>query len=136
MRTIKFRTPYKCQNKHFRWGYSTILEDGSIKFLWGERSCNCPIGEFNEGYSPCGEHQLLIGLLDKNEKEIYEGDIVKDKLGASYKIFWDDAGLYYLPGFAREGLEKNTKTIGFTGEIEVIGNIYENPSLLTSQNNV
>lgn len=72
------------------------------------------------------------GLKDKNGKEIYEGDIMKDKthgiLFCEYEdemqafVWWKDRinGLGY-PMYMQLG--KN--------DIEVIGNIYENPELIT-----
>ncbi len=76
-------------------------------------------------------------LLDKNGKEIYEGDIVKYRDGIGEIMWYDQADMlgYHIhrdnggnniTEFAhRHGLE--------TADIEIIGNIYENPELLTNQ---
>ncbi len=63
------------------------------------------------------------GLLDKNGKEIYEGDIVKwsDKI---YKIEWHDR----MAGFVMQHNLIERPDIEF--ESEIIGNIYENPELI------
>lgn len=66
-----------------------------------------------------------IGLKDKNGKEIFEGDIVKCSglLGTieSFKAMWICSFVKY----------NNYQKVGFFAqEIEVVGNIYENPELL------
>lgn len=75
----------------------------------------------------------FTGLKDKNGKEIYEGDIVKDwEYIDSYKVIWNRE-------WACFELERITHANDTTQEInyaqfdlEVIGNIYENPELLSS----
>ena len=77
------------------------------------------------------------GLKDKNNRLIWENDIVKDDKGNLYKAFWQDN--YYqfswiciksakLPIGAKWSLW-NIKSF----EIEVIGNIFDNPELLESE---
>ena len=66
------------------------------------------------------------GLLDKNGKEIFEGDILTSQ---NYPVkgvveFRTDLGLWvhYLKGYNYLG--------NVAGSKEIIGNIYENPELL------
>ena len=80
------------------------------------------------------ELMQYTGLLDKNGKEIYEGDVL-------YKFGIDDAPYevkYGVQPISHEwlGIGFYTEHLGEMGnifggeEIEVIGNIYENPELL------
>lgn len=79
------------------------------------------------------------GLKDKNGKLIYEGDILKFKVLADFEAFGTNKKyveiiapvIYEYGGFFIEQSE-NSIFLGQLpmSEIEVIGNIYENPELL------
>ncbi len=75
--------------------------------------------------------QQYTGLKDKNGKEIYEGDIITQLAKEETKKF--TAKVYYLESDARFNIEDNEGicwALGWLGEMEVIGNVYENPELL------
>lgn len=72
----------------------------------------------------------FTGLKDKNGKEIYEGDIIKDK-NTIYKILFDD-GSFWAEDFNTDGATEMLSGYfikKLKGKV-VIGNIYENKDLL------
>lgn len=77
------------------------------------------------------------GLKDKNGKLIWENDIVRDKEGNCYKAFWQNN--YYQFSWIcvkSDIFQIDTKWdlyIWRSYEIEVIGNTFDNPELLESE---
>ena len=66
------------------------------------------------------------GLKDKNDKEIYEGDIFKVGNTCSFVVY-RIAG-FRFNSYMEKGLINDLYSASKIGEI--IGNIYENPELL------
>lgn len=120
MREIKFRCFYEGKFNYFVVGQSMTALQGAIY-----DQC-CLMGfKFDQ----------FTGLLDKNGKEIFEGDILQShyySCPAKYVIEWWDNGAAWFPGRLNEEIPT---TYGTTfkeniGRDEIIGNIYENPELL------
>ncbi|WP_313309697.1 YopX family protein [Lactococcus taiwanensis] len=71
------------------------------------------------------------GLKDKNDVEVYEGDIVRCSRGCPHLIYWEkELGGTYIGGMPAWYLSGLNGGYAWTGTEEIIGNIYENPELL------
>ncbi len=125
MRTIKFRAWDK--NK----GMSEPTEDRGVFFRWRGLSSNVWI-DF--------ELMQFTGLLDKNGKEIYEGDIIRYETSEDFdaeSTYDEIAEVKFINGvfdpvyLSKRELHTYEDALLIVGKIEVIGNIYENPELLT-----
>jgi len=96
-------------------------------------------GHFDYRNPPDGwELMQFTGLLDKNEEEIYEGDILHftSLNGLIYghdltlEVFWEDKiGGFHLR-MQRNVDRGASENFWYAPQGEVIGNIYENPELL------
>ena len=104
----------------------------------GERFSVCTNWKYTKDGAPpywdyTDDVMQYTGLKDKNGVEIYEGDIIKD--GLSPRVFGFEEKRKTSYGHGDSG---TTLYVGYifyfwgsgVGEIEVMGNIYENPSLL------
>ena len=72
------------------------------------------------------------GLTDKNGNKIWENDVVKDKESNIYKCYWCSCNCEYM---LDDGVE--SFGLGYRSEkdLEVIGNIFDNPELLGGADN-
>ena len=102
-----------------------------IKFqVWNKKR---KVMYFEElGRDPDGTliRRQYTGLKDKNGKDIYEGDIVQDQEG-KHSVEWCEQEM----GFRLFNVFFYKNDPGFPNvilwiDLEVIGNIYENPELL------
>ena len=132
MREIKFRA----------WDGANMHHDVSIVSGWGA---------IKHGYSgtcwtasaKAGEPMQYTGLKDKNDKEIYEGDVIRHDRGGHFQrdcFVWvapvgrNIDGSYEMQCKqveCDEGLtDIDWRLYPYTDWMEIIGNIYENPELV------
>ena len=73
------------------------------------------------------------GLKDKNGKLIWENDIVRcvyDCNEKTYIVIWDDSEVDFKATNGKENYGGNFQYLTCCEEIEILGNIFDNPKLL------
>ena len=119
---IKFRGKRKDNNE---WVY------GDLETTYGDTSClSICSWEYGESYKV--EHNTVGQFIlhkDKNRNEIYPGDIIKVD-GEIGVIKREHCEPLCASGFVCRNISNNSPLNLFSKNIEVIGNIYDNPELL------
>lgn len=126
MREIKFRAWDK---KHKRWlnlrNYCIVPDVHGVWFL-----------RTDKGHALVDDAELsqFIGLKDKNDKDIYEADILRvdwnDKRYPPHNVGpveWDDEEASWKLG------EGGSPKADAENHMEVIGNVWENPELISKE---
>ena len=116
MRKIKFRAWHKTPKGGYM--HTDLLIDGDGELMEGTFDGVMPVvGAFKDDVL-----MQYTGLKDKNDKEIYEGDLT---------MYGEVA--YLDDGFCL--IDKGDNVLGlrdmvYNEKLEVLGNIYENPELI------
>ena len=126
MRQLKFRV----------WNneamvYPKVVEIG-INNINGLTSVSYQLngGGYCTSSTPSSYVMQFTGLLDKQGKEIYEGDLIKDSdsdfIG---EVIFDESTLCFTTKFQDNDLWGFVPRNGKDNHCEIIGNIYEHPEL-------
>lgn len=126
---------YRGKDKYGNWAYGDLIQYSS-----GETSILNRFSRYgyeateiiNRSKVISGTVGQFTGLRDKNGRKIFEGDIIEKiyysyhqpECGEIFKVIYE--GL----GFSFERVKGMSYHTPFTEELEIVGNIYDNPELL------
>lgn len=133
MREILFRAKETFNGKwvegYYEFGYDAETEEPA-HYMW--------VLNHTEKY---GDMFMVIpetvaqytGLTDKNGKKIFDGDILVFCKGATHpiKVYWDGLGWKFLRNGKNIEDAFECNTIDHIRFCEIIGNIHDNPELLS-----
>lgn len=128
MREILFRGKLLAGVSAGEWAYGNLdVKPGNVAIITPD---DTPIGRY--GLVDPDTVGQFTGLLDKNGVKIFEGDIVSYN-GTVHEVVFESR--FYNARFGIVMGEDETWSFGMSvppDMMEVIGNIYDNPSLLTA----
>lgn len=142
-RTIKFRAwTGQMQYDIMVWRFWIFYVNPWEKWDWLDVKDTASLTQFTTKIDEKScQIMQFTWLLDKNGKEIYEGDIIREwtppdswfwPCNILYQIwyYWD---WYYLYNYFFKAFITNIKLRTFAEHCEIIWNIYENPELLQNE---
>ena len=143
MRELKFRAWDKERKVWLDPADFLVTSEGTVllhDIEYGAKYGNLA-GKWREDEDDRIELVRFTGLHDKNGKEIYEGDVFPSKKGNWIVkfgdwLYWDGKKLVQMYGWYAECVTVEGKSHAqlplYASQVEVIGNIYESPELLTN----
>lgn len=130
MRKIRFRAKSIKDSNRWEWVYGWFTSDFTTQPLSTHLILTDKGVIYNVDPLTLGQY---TGLRDKNDKCVFEGDLVKSKYYDLSEVVWHDKYATFCLRTV-DDVVKDEYTYSLD-EIEVIGNIYENPNLLKEENN-
>lgn len=124
--TLKYRAWDSAKKEMFKDTFA-ITESGQVVVVEQESVASSPDYVFVD-------HLVIMqstGLVDKNGKEVFVGDIIKCTRGCLHEVYIEkEYGGTYFGGMPAVYLKELREGYAWTEHEEIIGNIYENPELL------
>ena len=137
----RYRAWDKEENRWINIASLVFDEEGELWYLSPVMDDFNPVYYENE-LGKTWEIMQSTGLKDKNDVEIFEGDVIgsqnKDRSNwyvSHHRIVWHDTGFFGKQICSRSFIGLEHWTRGENGYV-VIGNIYENPELLEPANEI
>lgn len=130
-REIKFRG-WNAKNK--KWLYGYYLVDNAVHFIVNERTPWRHLIETDNILVDPDTVGQFTGLKNTNGKEIYEGDILSiSELSFYSTVKWSDRAMAFCVYKDETSAPMSWFSNYSHGEIEIIGNIHDNPELLKGE---
>lgn len=136
MREILFRAKREATNE---WVYGYFVNEHDDFLIYVHPQIITRSGRYYVNENTLGQ---FTGLTDKNGTKIFEGDIVRIAEDYYDGLHYSGNEVYYSDGafcVEYETPEYDVTSIGFLVregvEVEVIGNIYDNPELIGGTEN-
>lgn len=137
MRMIRFRAWQKEQKKMY--SPETMSEDQLTLMPDGRGFAN--ISSTSTRLSAIDNNKRMIplqytGLQDKNGREIYEGDIIRDIEKLTWQVLYNESeACFDIQNMDKKSRLQRIHLHSSFEDLEVIGNIYENPELIKGDKN-
>lgn len=140
-RTIKFRG--QDYQRHWHYGSLVIYNNGTFAIAENDPTWTDD-GYHNDAFDLIKVRQETVGestgLFDKNGKEVYEGDILSNSRQFGEIVFDEEKAAFKVKiiGGSKGWIKGSVIDIHLFKsdyDINIIGNIHDNPELLKEKNN-